>query len=319
MLIGGVRCTAGCVFCVSAEKVWRPEKVPWACGERNVGKIGGWLNTRALAHPLQAVEMAQEWHCSQIVFGVNEPLATWEYTYDVARVAKRSGLDVLVETNGLATVAAVEKLAPFVDAVYVGIKGSGDPAFYDRWMRAPGGWPTVQAVVRAWHSAGVHLSFGDVIAPPQMQADTDRQAAQERLYRWIHDEIGALTPCALQPMVSPRDQSMFLLSSTASELAYGRCVLHSLALARSVGLAYAYTRTDDTVLRCHACGGMLLRFQSPMKSCLPCEMYGYFCRHWRHEQHVTDGRCDHCGASVPIVAMSEVELNTAWHVADVEA
>jgi len=35
------------------------------------------------------------------------------------------------------------------------------------------------------------------------------------------------------------------------------------------------------------------------------------CDCWTHTQHVTDSRCDHCGAAVPIVTFSCAEYDAS--------
>jgi len=59
----------------------------------------------------------------------------------------------------------------------------------------------------------------------------------------------------------------------------------------------------------------LLRLMSPCLGCAPCIMPTHYCPWWQHEQHVTDGRCDHCGTAVPIVTLTAEELmETKRHI-----
>ena len=58
------------------------------------------------------------------------------------------------------------------------------------------------------------------------------------------------------------------------------------AVARAAGLPYAH---DGHTITCHDCGGLLLDFWGTIGM-----------SDWHHEQHVTGGRCDHCGARVPV-------------------
>ncbi len=58
-----------------------------------------------------------------VVFAENEPTLSYEFTYDVARLAKSEVLRVDVYGNGFSAPAAIRKLAPYVDAVDIGIKG----------------------------------------------------------------------------------------------------------------------------------------------------------------------------------------------------
>lgn len=313
LYVGGVYCTSGCVFCASTDMTWRPDRIPWGYGgERQAGQTGGWFGYRAMLHPAGAVELALKWGCKGVLFGVNEPLMTWEYTFDTARLAKDAGLDVLIETNGFAMTEAVVKLAPYVDAVDLGLKGSGDPEFYARWMKAPAAMTAVFESLMAWRAAGVHLIVSDVVAPPQMQSEVAAAAAQGALFGWIAAHLGPLTECIITPMVRPAlvrqgnsfVDSHFMLRGGASgmDLAeYWLRIERAIEIARDAGLVYAHTKNNDETIRCHACDGILLRFPSPMMDCEPCIMAKEFCPYWQHEEHVTGGKCDHCGAAVPVV------------------
>jgi hypothetical protein len=67
--------------------------------------------------------------------------------------------------------------------VDVGVKGSADPAFYDRWMKSLGAVPTVLGSAKAWRDAGVFVIVGDLTAPPQMQDDEQFEDAAARRCR----------------------------------------------------------------------------------------------------------------------------------------
>jgi pyruvate formate lyase activating enzyme len=324
LFLGGVHCTAGCSFCMSKEITWAPRRVPWAYGgERRPGQDGGWYNHRAMLHPAGAVGLARDWGCSQVEFGINEPLLSWEFTRDVARLAREAGLEVVVETNGFSTPVAVRHLGPLVAAVDVGIKGSADPAFYDRWMRSPGAVPHVLASIGAWRAAGVHLIVGDVIAPGHMQSDAAFEEAARRLYTFLAEEAGEHTVVILTQMMTPGpapdtirferfDGALLPKSATADDHArYVARIARAAEIAHACGLPYAHQKTNEEAIYCHACGGLLLRLASPQICCGPCTMATHYCQFWTHEQHATGGRCDHCGAPVPIATLTPAELAAA--------
>jgi hypothetical protein len=62
-----------------------------------------------------------------------------------------------------------------------------------------------------------------------------------------------------------------------------------------------WTRARPFTCRCPA-------GSRPMHPDVPCLMARSFCNWWTHEQHVIDGRCEHCGTAVPIVALSHEDL-----------
>lgn len=323
LFVGGIFCTAACKFCMSTDIALNPSRVAWL-GSRpaNFATPAGHYHRLAYLHPNGVIEIAKQWGCTRILFGINEPLLTWEYTYDVARLAKQAGLDVVVETNGFSAPEAVQRLAPYVDAVDLGIKGSASPAFYEKWMDSPGALTAVFQSALEWKRGGVHLIIGDVVAPPHMQDEGETIEAQNRLYGWIADNLGEHTPVLITPMMQPGPQQpdkearlngLFLPGTAvaADMVRYSQRVYASLGRARAAGLAYAHLKTNTETITCHSCGGVLLCFQSPMKCCDPCLMPTDFCRWWKHEQYVTNGRCDHCGTAVPIVTATAEELAAA--------
>ncbi len=317
VFLGGLHCSSHCTFCMSTDMTWRPEAVPWGFGEWRPGWARGWYGRKALLHPAGAISAAVEWGCTQIEFGVNEPTVTWEYTYDVARLAKAAGLDVTLETNGLTTPEAIEQLAPFVDAVDVGVKGTLAPGFYEQWMRLPpGATQAVKASLLAWKRAGVHVIVGDLIAPPQMQSDAEAERAQRELYEWVAAELGPQTPLLVTPMAPPgprQASSGFLVAPGQQDRYLHRC-LTALARARGAGLL-GLAKSNQTTVRCPACGAPILVITLPVENCDEerdgCAMPWKYCKWWSHAQYATDGRCDHCGASVPIVTLRPSELEQA--------
>ncbi len=164
--VGGIRYTARCAFCTSANVVWAPDKLPWFGGRgRASGQNRDWYYAaKGVVHPEAVLQLAWERGALALVFSENEPALSVEYTLDVARLAKAEGLRVVLYSNGFSEPAVVRKLAPHVDAVDLGIKGSLDPDFYARLMRSPGATEAVKRSLLEWHAAGVHLRVSDLIA-----------------------------------------------------------------------------------------------------------------------------------------------------------
>lgn len=68
-----------------------------------------------------------------IAFTYNEPMISWEFIQDTARLAHENGLKVVVVTNGTASVETLEKILPYVDAFNVDLKGFSQ-SYYD-WLQ----------------------------------------------------------------------------------------------------------------------------------------------------------------------------------------
>lgn len=317
--VGGIRCTARCSFCVSAALVWRPERLAWLGGqERHPGTDLGWNMVRAMQHPAGVVALARQWGATHVVFAENEPLLSFEYTHDTARLAREAGLKVVLYTNGFSEPAVIRAIAPYVDAVDLGVKGSLDPGFYARYMRSPGGAEAVKRALLTWREAGVYLLISDLIATPHQQADAVADAAQAACYAWVAAELGAHTPLLLGLMHAADSASRMLVPRTEERYAaYFARYQRAKYAAFAAGLVYAHRVWEDERIDCHACGGLLLQLHRPSvavcrdehdRSDSPCRMHTTGCDCWSHTQHVTDGHCDHCGVPVPIVTLPAAEL-----------
>jgi len=325
--VGATRCTARCSFCTSANVVWAPEQIAWLTHEQGPGTDADlYYRAKGYFHPEAVLANAQDRQAKAIVFAENEPTLSYEYTYDVARLAKSAGLKTIIYTNGFTSPAAIRKLAPHIDAVDVGIKGSLDETFYVTRMRSPGGPGAVRRALQEWRAAGVgHLLISDLIATRFMQSDDAQEAASAALYAWIVAHLGPHTPVMLGHLHPPdgqHSQQQYLLPDRLEELLlYRDRIAATHARAQAAGLAYAHESNTDDRINCHNCGGLLLERHAPATpdgSTCPyeligstedrCVMYQTYCNCWSHTQHVTDSRCDHCGATVPIVTLPAAEL-----------
>jgi pyruvate formate lyase activating enzyme len=298
LMLGGTYCTAKCTFCMSKEITWNPISVPWTEGyEKCNSRIGARYSYKAMLHPKAAIYMAKEWGCNHIEFGINEPTLSWEYTYDVARLAKEEGMDVVIESNGFTSSEAIRKLAPFIDSIQIGVKGSCGEDFYNKYVRTPGGSEAVKKAIKEWKDSGVHVIIGDVVAPPHMQDNTIE--VQKRFYSWVHETIGADTPVLICPLYIPgplgtikeEDGEGYLTKTRgnqAEEREYIEIIYKSLYLGKEIGLHYTHIKSDHHVITCRVCGETILHITHPNHV-------------WQHEIYVTNGKCNHCGAKVPIV------------------
>lgn len=319
LFLGGTRCTARCTFCMSTEIVWKPERLKWALPrDQAAGSDSAWYGMLAFLHPADAVAAAKEIGAQQILFGINEPTLTLEWTLDVARLAKGEGLDVCVETNGFTEPEAIRLLAPYVDAVDVGVKGSADSEFYARRMKSPGAVPAVLRSLAEWKNAGVHLIVGDLIAPPYMQDDTVFEESARRFYDHLVAEVGPHTPVLTTAIFEPGPMTdgpmaSLLVGRDGDPDAYADRASRARELARAAGLPYVHGKEAlDQTISCHGCGGALLKFRERCTAGWyasnnlsdPCVMPRSYCPWWRVQTHVTGSKCDHCGTRVPVVALT---------------
>lgn len=58
-----------------------------------------------------------------VAFTYNEPMVSWEYIYDTAKLVHEAGMVNVLVTNGTAEVPVLEQLLPYIDAMNVDFKG----------------------------------------------------------------------------------------------------------------------------------------------------------------------------------------------------
>lgn len=174
------------------------------------------------------------------------------------------------------------------------------------------------------HLAGVHLVVSNLLAPPQLQTDEEFTEASKRLYGFIAEHLGEHALLnqgqAHFPTGHPLRRELLVpqgeFQRPILEAHYLERTAQAHQMALEAGLVYAHDPHGG--FTCHNCGGVLVWF-SPVHCKMgneeDCTFYKTYCDgcEW-HEQHFTDdGRhCGHCGAAVPIKALTPAELTKAY-------
>ncbi len=78
--------------------------------------------------PAEIVHLAKKYKCESISYTYTEPTIFFEYAYECAILAKQAGLKNNFVTNGYMSDEALKKIAPYLDAANVDLKG--DEKFY---------------------------------------------------------------------------------------------------------------------------------------------------------------------------------------------
>ena len=116
---GSLGCNLHCPFCQNHE-----------IAQAEAGRFA--VRTDEVS-PEKLTELAEYYRRSGnigIAFTYNEPLVTWEYVRDTAKLAHKKGLKCVLVTNGTASLSVLEELAPYIDAMNIDLKG-----FTDRYYR----------------------------------------------------------------------------------------------------------------------------------------------------------------------------------------
>ena len=137
--------------------------------------------------PAHIVQRALAAGCRSISYTYTEPTIFYEYAYDTAVLAKEAGLGNVFVSNGYTETAALEKIAPYLDAVNVDLKG-----FTEDFYREVAG-ARLQGVLdtlRDYRRLGIWLEVTTLLIPGHNDADEELRA----LAGFICNELGAQVP-----------------------------------------------------------------------------------------------------------------------------
>ena len=163
--LGSYGCNMNCPFCQNASIAqvdgthvgWQEASPEWiverACALRNRGCIG-------------------------IAYTYNEPLVSWEFVRDTGKLAHEAGLVNVLVSNGLATSAVLDEVAPLIDAANIDLK-----CFSEAGYRALGGdFATVKATIERLVASGTcHVEVTTLVVP----GFNDDDAQIDEAARWL--------------------------------------------------------------------------------------------------------------------------------------
>lgn len=118
--VGSYGCNLRCPFCQNYRISWSEEAMKSKEGAR-------FVRPESLA---QIAEEQKENGNIGVAFTYNEPLISYEYVLDTAKMLERKGLKTVMVSNGMADPEAVSELFLHVDAMNIDLKG-----FTDRYYR----------------------------------------------------------------------------------------------------------------------------------------------------------------------------------------
>ena len=235
--------------------------------------------SRAISHlrkksPQELVKQALERNLPSIASTYNEPLIAFEYVRDIGAIAREEGLKMVVVDNGYISKRLAEKLAPYLDAANIDVKGF-DSEFYKEICATPS-WKPVLKTCEIFFELGVHLEITNLIIPTK----NDNKEAIRDMCEWIITKLDSNVPLhfsAFHPDYKLRNLPYTPLKTL--EDAY--------KIAKEVGLNYVYlgnvrSQTGNHTY-CHNCHNHLI------------SRAGYHTT----THGITEGRCNKCNTEIP--------------------
>ncbi|MBO4457417.1 MAG: AmmeMemoRadiSam system radical SAM enzyme [Butyrivibrio sp.] len=122
--VGSYGCNLRCPFCQNYEISWGDEV-------EFVKKEAEYVSPQQLA---AIAKEQQERGNIGVAFTYNEPLISFEYVLDTAKLLKPKNLKTVLVSNGMAEVEAVQELFQYVDAMNIDLKGFTD-RYYENILK----------------------------------------------------------------------------------------------------------------------------------------------------------------------------------------
>jgi len=124
-----------------------------------------------------AAEARERYGNIGVAFTYNEPLVSYEYVRDCAKLLHAKNLAVVLVTNGQICAKPLTELLPYIDAMNIDLKGFTQE-FYD-WL--DGDLATTQQTIQSAVAAGIHVEITTLIIPGKNDRDADMDAEA----RWL--------------------------------------------------------------------------------------------------------------------------------------
>lgn len=165
--VGSYGCNLRCPFCQNHEISWSAEAMQFRTRAEYISP-----------EDLAATAAYYRDHGNiGVAFTYNEPLIGFEYVLDTARLVHTAGMKNVLVTNGTASPTVLEKLAPYIDAMNIDLKGFTDHYYTDVLKGSRG---MVMEFIR--EAARVcHVELTTLIVP----GENDTKEEMEQICAWV--------------------------------------------------------------------------------------------------------------------------------------
>lgn len=227
--------------------------------------------------PEEIVEDALRTGSKAIAYTYSEPTIFFEYSLDIAKLAKEQGLKNVYVTNGFMTREMLEMIQPYLDAANVDIKAFRDEPY--RTLMGGHLKPVLESC-KTIKAMGIWLEVTTLIVP---DVNDDPDELRE-MASFIYEELGPETPWHLSRFYpqykmtdkAPTDESI---------------LFHTKEMGESIGLNYIYI------------GNVLGRYSTKCKECGHelISRSGYTTRFVGLD---SQGKCENCGTKLDGVGIT---------------
>jgi pyruvate formate lyase activating enzyme len=253
--------TPGCNFRCQWCQNWEIAQMP-----REFGKIEG-----DEVSPQEIIDEVISSHSQSIAYTYTEPTIFFEFTFDIARLAKENGIANVYVTNGYMSNEMLDMFNPYLNAANVDLK-SFNELTYKRLAGAKL-QPVLDNLIRMKQD-GIWVEVTTLVIP----GINDDVGELRKIAKFIVQELDVGTPWHLSRFI-PHYKMRNIPPTPVDRLVKGR------EIGKEEGLRYVYLGNvgGDTNTECHHCGKMLVN------------RHGY----WVPKNHILNGKCPDCGVKIP--------------------
>lgn len=227
--------------------------------------------------PEEIVRRAIDSNCRSISYTYTEPTIFYEFAYDTARLAHEAGLRNVFVTNGYISKEALAKIAPYLDAANVDLKGFSEE-FYRKIVHAR--LSEVLDSLIEYRKLGIWLEVTTLLITGLNDSDEQLQG----IASFIASNLGVETPwhvTQFYPTYKLTDRPRTMVDT----------LRRARDIGRAAGLKYVYEGNvpgeggENTW--CPSCGALLIK------------RYGFTIE----SNRISNGSCPDCSIAIPGIGM----------------
>ena len=137
--------------------------------------------------PQEAINLARKNNCEAIVFTYNDPIVSYEYVLEMAKLAKKNNLKTIMITAGYINPEPLRELCQYMDAIKIDLKGFTNE-FYQKVCR--GTLQPVLDAIKIIKEEGVWLEIVNLVIP----SFNDKSSEIKSMCSWIVENVGPDIP-----------------------------------------------------------------------------------------------------------------------------
>ncbi|MEM4391152.1 MAG: AmmeMemoRadiSam system radical SAM enzyme, partial [Candidatus Diapherotrites archaeon] len=271
--LGTLGCNFACSFCQNYDISQATRELKLKFLDKNEQQLrlaeltdyGQWLE------PEQIVGYCVENNIPSVAFTYNEPAIFFEYAFDTARLAKKSGLKSVFVSNGYESDEALLKIRPYLDAINIDLKAFSED-FYLKTCRAK--LAPVLETIKKVHELGIWLEITTLVIPGKN--DSEKELSDIAEFIASIDKNIPWHVTKFHPDYKMLDVNETPLETL--ELAY--------SFGKKAGLNFVYVgnvSSEHESTFCPNCGKLLIR-----RNWYDVEVLG-----------IKNGKCDNCKTKIP--------------------